>query len=594
MNTESNANGRVTHVRSNTARAPRMFGSDLVATSLPGRGLLYSLLVHGLLFAAFVYVPWNYWLPTQVRIVTAQSMIQTHEVLLLPALDPRGSGGSAASSTSTADNKREDDAASSSEAKARQGVVYKGSQVIVSNPPHPDNFVQTIQQPGLVAPSKLPAPLLLPAMVSIRASKPELALQPTPNSAPETKPIQVAASEPMSPRVEAPKLVLPPAASAEAVVHALVADVVPTPMPKLGRKDPPAQSEKKERNILVVDAFSVPDIKPPSIPPGELSGTFTISPAGATAVGLAGGGVEAKGVPGIGSGSVPIMGGSATDATTTPHAGAGKNPAGGAGEGKAVRAMAAAGSGTGNGSTGSGNESGAGLGAGLHTLGNGTAPGAGFGNSPFPAIMIQGGSAGNGQSAAGTLAGGAKPGATKPQTSYAMTIVASGASGGGFKDYGVFHDETSYTVYLDMADAGARGSSWTLQYALDSHTSPVPSAMTSRAHGQIVPPYATVKSLPSFSTDAAKRGRGGTIVVSGVINQQGKFEGMRIVHTPDIGLSQLMLDALNKWTFRPAEMDGAQVSVKVLLGVPVDSVPESNSSMQIGETQGGPHETARF
>ncbi len=58
--------------------------------------------------------------------------------------------------------------------------------------------------------------------------------------------------------------------------------------------------------------------------------------------------------------------------------------------------------------------------------------------------------------------------ASKPQANYAITIVASGASGGGFKDFGVFRDEASYTVYLDMADAGAHGSTWTLQYALDS------------------------------------------------------------------------------------------------------------------------------
>ena len=185
-------------------------------------------------------------------------------------------------------------------------------------------------------------------------------------------------------------------------------------------------------------------------------------------------------------------------------------------------------------------------------------------------------------------------GAGKPQTSYGITIVANGASGGGFKDYGVFRDEASYTVYLDMADTGVRGPSWTLQYALNSHLASSPSAMTSHAHGRVVPPYATMKPLPSFSPEAAKRGRGGTIVVFGVINRQGKFEDLRIMHSPEIGLNQFLLDALKKWTFRPAEMDGAQVSVKILLGVPVDSIPESNASLQIGSTRGVSHETARF
>lgn len=191
MNTESNAKGRVTRVSVNPSRAPKMFGSDLVATPLPGRGLFYSLLVHGFLVAAVVYVPWSYWLPTQARLVMAQSMISNHEVLLLPALEPMGSGGSSTSSHNSTTNKpNEDAAASSSEAKARQGVVYKGPQLIVSDSPHPDNYVQTIRQPSLVAPPRLPAPLPLPAIVSIASPKPELAPQPAPDNPQDNKPIR--------------------------------------------------------------------------------------------------------------------------------------------------------------------------------------------------------------------------------------------------------------------------------------------------------------------------------------------------------------------------------------------------------------------
>jgi hypothetical protein len=568
-----------------------MFSSDLVATSLPGRGLLYSVFVHWLLLAAVVYVPWSYWLPSQARLVTAQSMIHMHEVLLLPALEPMGSGGSSPSSRGQADKTKADSAASSLVAEARQGIVYNGPQIIVSDPPHPDNFVQTIRQPNLVAPPKLPAPLPLPALISIASAKPELAPQPSPEIPPEVKPIQVAASAPLNQRVEAPKLSIPPATSADALLHAVVNDV-PTPMPKLAHQDPPAKAEKKERNILVVDAFSIPAAKPAAIPPGELHGTFTVSPTGTTSVGLAGGGVEIKGLPGTGNASsAAVTAANTAGASTTPSAGTGNKPDGKSSEGNAIRAAGAPGAGTAHGSAGSGNESGHGSGAGVHTLGNGAAPGAGFGKSPFPSIMIQGGSAGSSQSMAATPAGGTtKPGAAKPQTSYEMTIVASGASGGGFKDYGVFRDEASYTVYLDMADAGARGSSWALQYALDSN--PGSNVSAQHTHGRLVPPYAMLKPLPNFSPEAAKRGHGGTIVVFGVINRLGKFEGLQIMHTPDSGLNQFMLDALKKWTFRPAEIDGAQVSVKILLGVPVDSVPESNSALQIGATRGGSNETA--
>jgi outer membrane biosynthesis protein TonB len=60
--------------------------------------------------------------------------------------------------------------------------------------------------------------------------------------------------------------------------------------------------------------------------------------------------------------------------------------------------------------------------------------------------------------------------------------------------------------------------------------------------------------------------------VFGVINPQGRFEDLQIMQSPDANLNQFLLDALSKWTFRAAEVDGTQVPVKILLGVPVDSV----------------------
>ena len=87
-----------------------MFGSDLVADAIPGRGLFYSLLVHLFLLATVLYAPWSYWLPTRARLVTAQSMIHMHEVLFLPALEPMGKGGSSDSSSSSTNNKPKEDA----------------------------------------------------------------------------------------------------------------------------------------------------------------------------------------------------------------------------------------------------------------------------------------------------------------------------------------------------------------------------------------------------------------------------------------------------------------------------------------------------
>jgi TonB family protein len=573
MITETDSKCRDECVEGETSPAPRMFGNDLGGTSLPSRGLFWSALVHGLFTLAFLYASSSHWLAGRVHLATAQSMVQEHEVLLLPRLEPTGSDGAAAPSSNGENSKREADLASSYDAKALQGVVYKGPQLIVSNSPHPDNFVQTIRQPDLAAKRKLAAPLPLPPMVSIAADKPLLASpapQPAPDVADENRPIVAAAPitlPPQQPRVEAPKLPLPAASSVDDLLHVVANAAVPASMPKLARQNSAAKTGNEARNILVVDAIPGPDRKPSAIPQGELYGTFTVSPAGATAIGLAGGGMELKGAPGMAN---------ASGVGASPYAGNGSKSSGHTGEDKAVRAGVGPGTGAGRGGTEAGlgsslggKETGNGSGTGaVQASGNGRGVGAGSGSSPFPSIMIQGGIGGSSRS----IARAPVAATSKPQTSYGISILAGGG-GGGFKDFGVFRNEASYTVYVDMADTGASGSSWTLQYALDSRRAPNSSDSSPHPHGLLVPPYATLKSLPHFSPEAARKGRGGTMVIFGVINPQGKLEDLRVMQSPEPGLNQFLLDSLRKWTFRPAEMDGAHVPVKVLLGVPVDSVP---------------------
>jgi len=548
-----------------------MFSTDLGGTSLPARGLFYSVLAHILCAVVSLYVPWSYWFPPEVHFANAQSMIQEHEVLYLPDLQPMGSDSPPAPPDSRREEAKKDEAtASSSSPKAVQGVVYTGPQLIISNPPHPDNFVQTIRQPDLPLRPKLPAPLQMPPMVSIAPAKPLLAPpapQPAPEVPPQKQPVQQAAAEPIflpsqQPRVEAPKLPLPAPNSTDAL-RTVANTVAPATMPTLAHQKAAIKTGNGAHNILVVSAIPVPNVKLPVLPPGELFGAFTVSPQpmaarpGAASTRLAGGGAEAKGAPGLGGNAS----GAGVGAATGPSAGTGNKSTGGTGGGNAVRAGAGSGTGTNHGSPG-GKEMGSGSGAGGHASGNGGGPGAGAGNSPFPSIMIQGGSGSGARSSVRAPAGD-----STPQNSYGITIVASGASGGGFKDYGIFRDEASYTVYLDMTDAGAYGSNWTLQYALDtSNRGPY-------SHGLLVPPYATSKLLPHISSDTARNDRGATIVVFGVITSRGKFEDLRIMQGPDPALNQLLLDSLKKWVFRPAEVDGAPVRVKVLLGVPVNSVP---------------------
>ena len=174
-------------------RAPRMFSTGLDSARLPARGLFYSLVAHIVFLLATLAVPWSYWMPPDVHLETMNSQVRRQEALLLPDLEPMGASSPASPhNNGQGDHKQSKAPAASAEASAVRGVVYEGLQPIISNPPHPDNYIQTIRQPDLPANPKLPAPLPIPSMVSIAPVKPVLvapAPQPeTPHGRPQPKP----------------------------------------------------------------------------------------------------------------------------------------------------------------------------------------------------------------------------------------------------------------------------------------------------------------------------------------------------------------------------------------------------------------------
>ena len=559
-----------------------MFSTE-VSTPWPGRGLFCSVLAHLLFLVVTMLVPWNYWLPT-VRLVILQNQVREQE-LLLPDLQP--TGGSSKSSPAPgskpgpAKKSAEAAPAKASPAPAAQGVTIPGPQIIVSNPPHPDNNLQTILQPDLAKPPKLPKPLPIPPMVSIAPGMPQL-VAPKPEPVPEPPAPEPVAVLPLSvrqdlPKVEAPKLPLPVPGEQQNPLNAMAGERVPTALPKLARPQVGLADDSATgtHNVLVVDAIPVPNAKPAEIPPGELHGAFTVSPSGSYSPApstVAGGGTAPTGAPGPGSGTGTATStgtGTGTAAGTgagvgTAAAGAGAGTGTGTGTGTGLAAGTGLGSGTGVGiGTGKSTGSGSGLGAGT---GTGSGVGTGAGSSPFPGVSIQGGSSSGGRTTASV------PVNPKPRASYGFSIVANGASGGAFKDYGIFSDRASYTVYLDMTDAGVQ-TTFPLQYALDTSRDPNSTEPPVPTLGTLEPPYAVTEALPIITPESARRYAGARLVIYGVINRNGQWEKLRIIQGLDSSLNRMVLEALAKWMFEPAKMYGRPVPVKCLLGVPVNSLP---------------------
>lgn len=177
-------------------------------------------------------------------------------------------------------------------------------------------------------------------------------------------------------------------------------------------------------------------------------------------------------------------------------------------------------------------------------------------------MTIQGG---EGSSGGITISGGSKsPAARGDEGSYGLTIVSTGNSGGGVGDFGVFNDETVFTVYLNPATSpDDPAPPWSLQYAvLDT---------AGLALRDLLPPFAVKKPAPVWPTDLLTRYRGQQIAVYAVIDAEGRMQYLKVLQSPSARLSEGLVAVLEQWVFRPARMNGKPVAVKAVLGVTVPS-----------------------
>ncbi len=573
---------------------------------LPRRGLLFSLLVHEIAIVGLMFIPppsgprSRVWREKQWEI----TMIPK-DVLYLPQLGGGTKGGSAAKTGGEASPQPKNPAP----AVGARGVTYEGKQQIVSNPPNPTNHIQTILQPDLPNPPTLKAFVPLPNIVIIAQALP---LPPPPRSVtpppplppspvvpprPAAQPVETPAATVKPPApivrvpevtleapqpVEAPHLTLPvtppaitspilpqapaPSAPAPSVPPKQAPETKPAP-PRPPHQVLPVGASRNAHNLLVLSPVSAPPGASPQIPQGEARGQFTISPQAnpdrsLAAVGSAAG-TNTAGALSVGSSPGAAAGNGPANVTGGPGASGQGGGNGGVDEGKGGSDIG--GRGHGGGGSGGGVGLGNGPGAGHGTEaghGTGAGEGAGAGPGPFAGMTIQGG---EGPTGAITIPAPSKPPAEVQEgASYDLTIISTGNSGGGVGDFGVFHDEAVFTVYVIPATAADDPASpWPLQYAvLDA---------AGVALQDLLPPCPVKKQAPVWPADLLTRYSGQEIVVYAIIDAEGKMQHLKALQSPNARLSEALLAVLGQWLFRPASMNGKPVAVKAVLGVPISS-----------------------
>ena len=510
---------------------------------LPGRGLLYSILVHEIIFSGMLVLSvtnlFDQSRPS-VRPPERVLMVNLREPnFFLPILGSGKPGESRASGGLKAGLK----APSVASAPSTKGLTYPGPQPIVSDFPEPTNRFQTILQPEIKNPAILPPPLSLPNLVRVPEFEPPT---PPPEAPPvlqpQVKPIEPPSQLASAVPIDAPKLVLPAIVSRN------------TPMPEIKPPEPPPKIEppepipaipapkSAEPPLLTLSPAPTPREERIEVPPGEARGRFAISPEG----NLSASETEA---------------GSKTE-TATSTAGVGNptasSPGKADGSGSAVKDKETSNVGTGTArSSGVGSTPGTGAGS---TSGTGAGPG----KNPFPGITILGGGSDTRKSAPA-------PVPVPPQASWGVMILSTESSGGGLPNLGVFPNQQIYTVYLDMRKTTIDpAASWIFEYGTLQETAQTSGAKSpTRSQQGLALPFPVTKERPLLPAELVSKYLRRMVIVYSIVNIDGKMEQMSVKETPDTLLNEPLLSALSKWVFRPGRLGGETVPMKLLLGIPL-------------------------
>lgn len=490
----------------------------------PAPALLTSLLIHLSLGFFFYSVPLTMlfqWLSGRPRgVMEAHARLAVYEFRrlslpdYLPMVHPPGPGGSPGRGAKPGP-------------RARLGSTRFDPRItIISNPPHPDNFRQTIQYAAAPSDLRTPADLRVPDLIMGGSAPIAETAKPLPPSRPVTP-----ASVPLPPleltlrlpAIPAPRLEVPPTPPQPEVKKATspVAEASPAPAthpPNTKAEttvaaDTEKHPEAPKLTTLSVDPIPLKDFT--SLPLGKSEGAFSISPAGAQ-----------PGSPGGVAGAPPDVG----------------QGGGGPGGDKSV------------------------------AVGKGEAGGGGPGVSVTSPPLSVAGHAGLAGIPAGTLAPLQPEALVYPVNAATLKLRAPGVvvssgpgGGGGLRVYGVLHAEKIYTIYLPMP-----GKNWILQYcAHDDPPKPAPASRVVQIHLQpLLTPPRVVDQFGFHRPPVTQDPPDAMIILHGVIRADGAVGNLEVLRGLEPAINAAALAAFARWKFAPALRAGSPVAVEILVGIP--------------------------
>ncbi len=201
--------------------------------------------------------------------------------------------------------------------------------------------------------------------------------------------------------------------------------------------------------------------------------------------------------------------------------------------------------------------------------GRGTNASSGSGSSPA-AVSISGGSAHPGN---GGLAPAGRP-TTKlnlkpmapldaPSTGHHGPAVI-GAIDPKLPPEVILSGKEIYTLHIDMPNLTSVTGNWVINFAqLDEGNPPF-----NKPKGTLSGPSLVSKVDPKYPPTLIKQHVDGEVVLYAIIRKDGSVDSIQLVHGIDPVLDKFSMEALARWTFRPASREGQPVELEAVVHIP--------------------------
>jgi TonB family protein len=121
-----------------------------------------------------------------------------------------------------------------------------------------------------------------------------------------------------------------------------------------------------------------------------------------------------------------------------------------------------------------------------------------------------------------------------------------------------------YTLHIDMPNLTSVTGNWVINFAqLDEGNPPY-----RKPTGTLSGPSLVSKVDPKYPPTLIKQHVDGEVVLYAIIRKDGSVDSIQLVHGIDPVLDKFSMEALARWTFRPASREGQPVELEAVVHIP--------------------------